>query len=111
MHGAILCSLPLLRAIECQELLTNAVKVAVNNKQILCKMLKDKVRVSESELETYLNMYANNDSIVLNETQIRALNRLFELGFKAGIYKDLIIIEDYLLPLEYKVLRFGSDKD
>lgn len=107
---AILRSLPLLRAIECQELLTNAVKVAVNNKQILCKMLKDKVRVSESELETYLNMYANSDSITLNEAQKLALNKLYAIGFDAGIYKDKIDIDDYLLPTHYKQLRFDEFK-
>lgn len=103
---AILRSIPLLRAIECQKLLTCAVRVAVNNKKILSKMLMDKVRVDESALETYLNMYANDESITLNETQIRALNRLFEMGFEAGIYKDLIRTEDYLIPTEYEKLRF-----
>lgn len=105
---AILRSIPLLRAIECQKLLTCAVRVAVNNKKILSQMLRDKVRVDESALETYLNMYANNESIALNETQIRALNRLFEMGFEAGIYKDLICAEDYLIPIEYEKLRFYS---
>lgn len=105
---AILRSIPLLRAIECQKLLTCAVRVAVNNKKILSKMLRDKVRVDEGALETYLNMYANDESIALNETQIRALNRLFEMGFEAGIYKDLIRTEDYLIPTEYEKLRFYS---
>lgn len=104
---AILRSIPLLRAIECQELLAKAVKIAVNNKAILSNMLKNRVRVNEKELETYLNMYANNDSISLNETQIMALDKLYEIGFNAGIYKDKINIKDYLLPLEYKDLRFG----
>ena len=104
---AILRSIPLLRAIECQKLLRRAVRVAVNNKKILSQMLRDKVRVDENALETYLNMYANDESIALNETQIRALNRLFEMGFKAGIYKDLIRTEDYLIPMEYENLRFG----
>ena len=103
---AILRSIPLLRAIECQKLLGDAVRVAVNNKKILSQMLRDKVRVDEGALETYLNMYANNESIALNETQIRALNRLFEMGFEAGIYKDLIRTEDYLIPTEYEKLRF-----
>ncbi len=106
---AILRSIPLLRAIECQKLLGDAVRVAVNNKKILSKMLMDKVRVDESALETYLNMYANNESVALNDTQIRALNRLFEIGFGAGIYKDLIRTEDYLIPTEYENLRFGAD--
>ena len=103
---AILRSIPLLRAIECQKLLGNAVRVAVNNKKILSQMLQNKVRVDDDALETYLNMYANDESIALNETQIRALNRLFEMGFEAKIYKDLIRTEDYLIPVEYETLRF-----
>lgn len=104
---AILRSIPLLRAIECQNLLSKAVHVAVNNKKILSSMLQDKVRVDENTLETYLNMYANNESITLSEKQIIALNRLFEIGFNAGIYKDLICTKDYLIPIEYERLRFG----
>lgn len=99
-------SIPLLRAIECQRMLSSAVRVAVNNKKILSKMLQNKVRIDGGALETYLNMYANSDSIALNATQIRALNRLFEIGFEARIYKDLICVEDYLIPTEYETLRF-----
>ena len=68
------------------------------------------VRVSESELETYLNMYANSDSITLNEAQKLALNKLYAIGFDAGIYKDKIDIDDYLLPTHYKQLRFDEFK-
>ena len=42
---AILRSIPLLRAIECQKLLTDAVRVAVNNKRVLSAMLRGRVRV------------------------------------------------------------------
>lgn len=104
---AISRSVPLLRAIECQEILQNAVKIAINNKKILSRMLKNRVRVDEKELEIYLNMYANNDSIMLNEVQIEALDRLFWLGFKHGFYSNKINTRDYLLPSEYKSLRFS----
>lgn len=104
---AISRSIPLLRAIECQELLAKAVRVAVSNKSLLSKILLSRVRVNEKELETYLNMYANEDSINLNELQIRALDKLFELGFNAGIYKDLLKTEDFLIPSEYKDMRFS----
>lgn len=104
---AISRSIPLLRAIECQELLAKAVRVAVSNKSLLSKMLLSRVRVNEKELDTYLNMYANEDSISLNELQIKALDKLFELGFNAGIYKDLLKTEDFLIPSEYKDMRFS----
>ena len=100
-------SIPLLRAIECQEILSKAVDVAVNNKKILSRMLKDKVRVNQDELNIYLNMYANKDSIILSEIQIKALNMLFKVGYDNKIYKDLINIEDYLLPIDYKYYRFS----
>lgn len=104
---AISRSIPLLRAIECQELLSKAVRVAVNNKNILSKMLYSRVRVNEKELETYLNMYANEDSITLNDVSINALDKLFEIGFNAGIYKDLLKTKDFLIPSEYKEMRFS----
>lgn len=104
---AILRSIPLLRTIECQKLLTDAVRVAVNNKRVLSAMLRGRVRVNETELETYLNMYANGESIAMSEVQMKALDKLFALGFNAGIYGDLIRTEDYLVPSEYEKLRFG----
>ncbi|RAX54661.1 hypothetical protein CCY99_02540 [Helicobacter sp. 16-1353] len=103
---AISRSIPLLRAIECQEILTNAVRVAVNNKKILSTMLENYVRVNQNNLEKYLNMYANNNSITLNEIQIKALDRLFKIGYDFGVYKNLIETKDYLLPVDYKDLRF-----
>lgn len=104
---AISRSIPLLRAIECQELLSKAVRIAVRNKNVLSKMLYSRVRVDEKELETYLNMYANEDSISLNDISIRALDKLFEIGFNAGIYKDLLKTKDFLIPSEYKEMRFS----
>lgn len=102
-------SLPITTAIECERVLTKAVQIAVQNKPILSKMLYERgiIRVSESELETYLNMYANKDSISLSEIEIKALDKLFELGYKARIYPKQIITNDYLIPSEYEDLRFS----
>ncbi|RDU57572.1 MqnA/MqnD/SBP family protein [Helicobacter sp. MIT 99-5507] len=104
---AISRSIPLLRAIEIEEILSNAVKVAVNNKKILSSMLENRVRVNKDELDTYLNMYANKDSITLSQIQLQALNALFKIGYDNRIYKDLINIKDYLLPTTYKNYRFS----
>ncbi|MDE6886481.1 MAG: S-ribosylhomocysteine lyase [Helicobacteraceae bacterium] len=100
-------SIPLLRACECEEVLQESVRIAVENKQILSRMLKNLVRVNESELETYLNMYANKNSISLSQTQEKALDTLFKIGFEGGIYKDLIKTKDHLIPKDYKNLRFS----
>lgn len=104
---AISRSIPLLRAIEIQEILSDAVKIAVNNKKILSMMLENRVRVNKDELDIYLDMYANKDSIGLSQVQLQALNALFKIGYDSGIYKDLINVEDYLLPTNYKNHRFS----
>lgn len=103
----LLRSIPLLRAIECQNMLSKAAKLAVKNKNLLCKMLENKVRIHGKDLEKYLNMYANEDSISLSERHMMALNKLFEIGYKSGIYKKLIKTQDYLIPIDYENLRFS----
>ncbi|MDO7252965.1 menaquinone biosynthesis family protein [Helicobacter cappadocius] len=100
-------SIPLNKAIDIEATLTKAVNVAVKNKKTLSKMLMERgiIRVNEKELDTYLNLYANDDSISLSESQKKGIDRLFELGFKAGIYDKLIKCEDYFIPTEYKEIR------
>lgn len=100
-------SIPLNRAIECQEILTDAIKIGINHKELLSKMLmeRDLIRVNEEDLKKYLNLYANERSLKFDETAIRGLDKLFEIGFKAKFYPDLIKTADYLIPTEYKNLR------
>lgn len=100
-------SMPLMNAIECEKILTNAVEVAHNNSKILSSMLLERnmIRVDEIKLEKYLSLYANAQSISMNETQLKATNKLFELGYKAGFYEHLIDVNDHLIPLEYENLR------
>lgn len=102
-------SLPITRAIEYEEVLTNAVKVATQNKKLLSKMLLQRglFRVDEKTLENYLNLYANDDSINMSEIQLQALNHLFKLGFKHGFYDIMLNVNDYLIPHEYKKARFS----
>lgn len=104
---AIRRSLPLNRAIEVEEILTKAVDVAVKNSKILGKMLvnRDLVRVDEETLDTYLDLYANDASITLSELQIRAINKLFEIGYENAEYPNLIKAEDFFVPHEYKEIR------
>ena len=100
-------SIPLNKAIDYENTLIKAVKVANENKQLLSKMLlqRDLIRVDYNTLQTYLKLYANDDSIQLSQIQYRALNKLYSLGFKYGFYDELIKIEDFLIPSEYKKLR------
>ncbi|PAF50451.1 MqnA/MqnD/SBP family protein [Helicobacter sp. 13S00477-4] len=100
-------SIPLNKAINIESTLTKAVEVAVKNKKILSKMLIERgvIRVDEKELDIYLDLYANKDSISLNDLQKKGINKLFELGFKAGIYDVLLECEDYFIPTGYQALR------
>lgn len=100
-------SIPLNKAIDIEATLAKAVEVAVKNKKTLSKMLmeRDIIRVNEKELDTYLNLYANDDSISLNKEQKEGIDKLFQLGFEAGVYDKLIKCEDYFIPKEYKEIR------
>ncbi len=106
---AIRRSLPLLKAIEYEEILTKAVDIANKHKKLLSKMLLERglIRVNEEELDKYLALYANENSILMNEKQIKALDRLFEIGYEKGFYDAPIKTIDYLLPKEYKDFRFS----
>ncbi|KAB0612386.1 S-ribosylhomocysteine lyase [Campylobacter hyointestinalis subsp. lawsonii] len=100
---AVRRSLPLTDAIECERVLTKAVDIANKNKKLLCKMLLERnlVRVDDKKLEIYLNLYANDSSISMDKLQIKALDRLFELGFENGFYPNLIKAEPNFIPTEY----------
>ncbi len=106
---ALIRSIPLLNAIKYEEILTKAVKVAREHKKILSNMLleRDLVRIDNTTLNKYLDMYANDNSISLNQTQIEAINKLYQIGFDANIYTQKIDINDYFIPSEYKELRFS----
>ncbi len=100
-------SIPINKAIEYENTLIKAVDVANKNKLLLSKMLlqRDLIRVDHDTLQTYLNLYANDDSIDLSPLQFKALDKLYELGYKHGFYKELVKAQDYLIPSEYKELR------
>lgn len=106
---AIRRSLPLTDALEAERVLTKAVKIATSHKALLSKMLLERnlVRVDDEKLNTYLNLYANQDSIEMSELQLRAVDKLFELGYEAGFFSELIKAETMLLPREYNELRFS----
>jgi len=100
-------TLPLNRAIEVEEILTEGVKVANERKEELSQLLVEQnlVRIDDKMLEKYLNMYASNESIELSPLQLKALDRLFALGFEYGEYDCPIHAEDYLIPREYRNFR------
>jgi 1,4-dihydroxy-6-naphthoate synthase len=100
-------SIPLDKAIEYEKTLTKAVDVARLHKYRLSQMLLERnlVRIDEATLDKYLELYANDDSISLSQTQIKALDKLYELGYKHGFYDKEIKTQDYMIPLEYEELR------
>jgi 1,4-dihydroxy-6-naphthoate synthase len=104
---AIRRSLPLTTAIAYENTLTQAVQVARDHKMTLSKMLLERnlVRIDGETLEKYLELYANDDSISLNETQYMAINKLFELGYAHGFFESKIDAHDFMIPLEYSSLR------
>lgn len=102
-------SMPLTTAIKVEQILTKAVQIADINKAILSKMLMERglIRVDEAKLDKYLSLYANKNSVSMSEIQLKAVDRLFELGFKHKFYDKLIKAGDYLIPSEYENLRFS----
>ena len=106
---AIRRSLPLNKAIDYEATLTKAVQVARDHKDRLSKMLieRDLVRIDAETLDTYLELYANDESITMSELQYKAIDTLFEIGYKHGFYDVPVKVQDYLIPTEYTELRKG----
>jgi 1,4-dihydroxy-6-naphthoate synthase len=104
---AVRRSLPLNQAIDIENILIDGVKVANDKKEELCKKLEAEnlVRISDAMLTKYLDMYASDESVELSSLQLKALDKLYELGFERGIFVEPVKTEDYLIPKEYEVLR------
>ncbi|MBD3831508.1 MAG: succinate--CoA ligase [Arcobacter sp.] len=100
-------SIPLHSAINYENTLIKAVEVANKNRKVLAPMLLEKglIRVDAPTLDKYLDLYANDNSVKMSEIQYKALDKLFELGYKNGFYQNLIKAEDFLIPSEYEELR------
>ena len=100
-------SITLTEAIKYENALIKAVDVANKNRKTLAPMLLEKglIRVDATTLDKYLDLYANDNSVKMSEIQYKALNKLFELGYKNGHYQNLIKAEDFLIPSEYEELR------
>jgi len=106
---AIRRSIPLNRAIDIENILIDGVKVANSKKDELCKRLESEnlVRISDKMLTKYLDMYASDESVELSDLQIKALDKLYSLGYERGIFSEPTKVEDYLIPKEYEELRRG----
>ncbi len=104
---AIRRSLPLNRAIEIEDILTEGVQVANERKVKLSQKLEahNLVRIDGKMLEKYLDMYASDESVSLSELQIKALDKLFEIGYTHGYFDDKITTNEYLIPKDYSELR------
>jgi 1,4-dihydroxy-6-naphthoate synthase len=106
---AIRRSLPITSSIAYENLLTKAVQIARDHKENLSKMLMERnlVRIDAVTLEKYLELYANDESITLSETQYKAIELLFDLGYKHGFFDTRIDPRDFMIPLEYTELRYS----
>ena len=104
---AIRRSLPLNRAIDIENILIDGVKIANDKKEELCKKLEadNLVRISDEMLTKYLDMYASDESVSLSPLQLKALDKLYEIGFTHGLWETPIKTEEYLIPTEYESLR------
>ncbi len=100
-------SIPLNQAIEYEEVLTKAVKVAHEHQNLLSKMLLERnlIRVDSQTLKKYLALYANEKSITMDDKQYDAIDKLFSLGYEHGFYDTKLEVRDFLIPTEYKALR------
>ncbi len=100
-------SIPLHNAINYENCLIKAVEVANKNRRVLAPMLLEKglIRVDAPTLDKYLDLYANDNSVKMSEIQYKAIDKLFELGYKNGFYENLVKSEDFLIPSEYEELR------
>jgi 1,4-dihydroxy-6-naphthoate synthase len=106
---AIRRSIPLNRAIEIEKILVDGVKVANERKEELCKKLESDrlVRISDTMLTKYLDMYASDESAELSPIQLKALDRLYQIGFEHQLWEIPIKTEEYLIPGNYQKLRNG----
>ncbi|MHB8100425.1 MAG: menaquinone biosynthesis family protein [Sulfuricurvum sp.] len=104
---AIRRSMPITTAIEYENILTKAVRIAREHKERLSKMLIERslVRIDAVTLDKYLELYANDESITLSEIQFDAINKLFEIGYTHGFFDQKMDARDYCIPLEYTQLR------
>jgi 1,4-dihydroxy-6-naphthoate synthase len=102
-------SMPLKRACECEDILIKAVKVAINCKKQLSSMLLDRglVRVDDKTLDKYLNLYANDKSVCMDDKQLEAVDMLFKIGCDNGFYDESIEAKEFLIPKEYMKDRFS----
>lgn len=102
-------SIPITKAIAYENTLIKAVDVANKNRKSLASMLlaRNLVRINEDELNKYLDLYANDDSVTLSEIQYKALDKLFEIGYKHGVYDMPLSVSDYTIPKEYQDLRYS----
>ena len=104
---AIRRSLPLTTAIDIENILIDGVKVANEKKDELCTKLEKEnlVRISDKMLTKYLDMYASDESVELSPLQLKALDKLYTIGFEHGMWDTPMKTEDYLIPKEYTELR------
>jgi 1,4-dihydroxy-6-naphthoate synthase len=66
---------------------------------------RDLIRVDEDHLNKYLDLYANDSSVLMSDLQYEAIDTLFEIGHKFGFYDDILKSKNYTIPDEYQDIR------
>ncbi len=96
---AIRRSMEINQAEKIENILIKAVDIANRYKTLLSRMLFERnlIRVDEEKLEKYLDLYANDNSITLSEIQLKAIDKLFELGYTHGFYEEQLKSKDLLI--------------
>ncbi|KIM11157.1 MAG: succinate--CoA ligase [Sulfuricurvum sp. PC08-66] len=102
-------SLPLTSAIAYENCLIDAVRVGREHIGLLSSMLLERnlVRIDAPTLAKYLELYANDTSIRMDETQYEAIDKLFALGAQHGFFDKAIRARDFIIPHEYTDLRYS----
>ncbi|WP_104740504.1 menaquinone biosynthesis family protein [Helicobacter bizzozeronii] len=102
-------SIPLTQAISLEKNLSRAIQIALEHADLLSSMLMERglIRVDANHLRHYLDLYANASSYALSLEQQQGIDKLFELGFKHGLYPEWITCADHLIPSHYHQLRFS----
>lgn len=102
-------SIPLTSAISYEHTLIDAVRVANEHRGILAKMLLERnlVRIDAPTLDRYLDLYANDESVLLSDLQYDAIDKLFEIGYQHGFYEAPLHARDFLIPQEYLQARYS----
>ena len=106
---AIRRSIPLWTALQIEEGLKRGVELNYRCRGRLVATLTalGKLGGDEKLLDRYLEMYAGERSVQMGERELKGVETLYQLGYRAGLLPAMGPVELYLLPESYRELRLG----